>query len=193
LGGQTSLKNRSRKTLRLISGLALSLYGLLLIFSLMLPIYKLIGPISGEISLLHYNLAIFGKPITIDALERARTLSTPILAIAIASSILGISLIASVARPHKGIMLRAAFSLSLAFPSASALAYLSRLVLVNYALGEIPMDLSATTSAGVLVFQQSQLLPGPSALLLSPALATIPPVIALGISAIDLYLEIYAS
>ncbi|PNV81008.1 MAG: hypothetical protein C0179_04860 [Fervidicoccus sp.] len=178
---------------RLLAGVSLDLYGILLLLSLVLPIYELKGPIEGSISLLRYNVYLYGTPIHVDALDRASLLSIPLLAVALASLILGSLLILqSFKRESKPILMRISFALSLAFPSVSALAYLSRLVLVGEAMREIPSDLGSVTSAGILITSPVQIFQGPALPLLSPLLSIFPPVIVMSLTAVSAYLNVYS-
>jgi len=177
-----------------LSGIALILYGVLLLLSLILPIYELKGPIEGKISLLRSSLSLYGSPISIDALGRASLLSIPLTAIAASSLILGIAVIAASARRISSPVLhRAAFSLSLSFPSSSALAYLSRLVLVGEAMREIPLNLGGVTSAGTIIMPPVQVASGPSLALLTPFLSIFPPVLSMALASVSAYLNAYAS
>jgi len=178
-----------------LSGIALILYGILLLLSLILPIYELKGPIEGKISLFHSRLSLYGSPMSIDALSRASLLSIPLTAIAASSLILGAAVIATLARRISSppVLHRAAFSLSLSFPSSSALAYLSRLVLVGEAMREIPLNLGGVTSAGTIIMPPVQAASGPSLALLTPFLSIFPPVLAMALASVSAYLNAYAS
>jgi len=177
-----------------LSGVALILYGVLLLLSLILPIYELNGPIEGKISLFHSSLSLYGSPVSIDALSRASLLSIPFTAIAASSLILGAAVItASARRTSPPVLHRAAFSLALSFPSSSALAYLSRLVLVGEAMREIPLNLGGVTSAGTIIMPPVQVASGPSLALLTPFLSIFPPVLAMALASVSAYLNTYAS
>jgi len=177
-----------------LSGIALILYGILLLLSLILPIYELKGPIEGKISLLHSSLSLYGSPISIDALSRASLLSVPLIAIASSSLILGVAVItASARRASPPVLHRAAFSLSLSFPSSSALAYLSKLVLVGEAMREIPLNLGGVTSAGTIIMPPVQVASGSSLALLTPLLSIFPPILAMALASVSAYLNAYAT
>jgi len=177
-----------------LSGIALILYGILLLLSLILPIYELKGPIEGKISLFHSSLSLYGSPISIDALSRASLLSIPLTAIASSSLILGVAVItASARRISFPVLHRTAFSLSLSFPSSSALAYLSKLVLVGEAMREIPLNLGGVTSAGTIIMPPVQVASGSSFALLTPLLSIFPPVLAMALASVSAYLNAYAT
>lgn len=169
------------------------LYGILISLSLLLPVYKLKGPIEGEISLLHYNLFLYGSPISIDALNRASALSIAILIVAILSLLMGLhTVISSVKRYPSQLMQRITFSLSLSFPSASAFSYLSKLILVGEALRELPTNLGSVTSAGILIIPPVQVESGFASLLLTPFISIFFPVLVMALVAVSVYLNVYS-
>ncbi|MEM0021650.1 MAG: hypothetical protein QXT69_05605 [Fervidicoccaceae archaeon] len=189
---QSSL--RIPRLLRLLAGSSQLIYGTLTALSLVLPIYQFEGSIEGRIALAGYSLFIFGDPLSIDALDRASELSYPLLVFSLISIIIGIYLLASVFRSSLNRNLaRASFAVSLAYPSLSALVFLSRVVLVGEAIREIPQSLGGVSSAGALTIPPAIVNSGPAYHLLTPFLSIFPAIITMTLMAALVYLEVYSS